>query len=106
MKQRRFSRADSRHPRIRQRAVGYYIFVLMSFLGGPSYAEIVTDGTVGPVQNLAGPDFLIGAELGTIRGTNLFHSFKTFNIHTGESGTYTGPSSIDNVVRRVTGGES
>ncbi len=77
----------------------------MSFLGGPSSAEIVTDGTVGPVQNLAGPDFQIGSELGTIRGANLFHSFQTFNIYTGESATYTGSASIENVISRITGGE-
>lgn len=105
MKQRSFGRFDSHHPCIWRCVVVCCAFVLMSFFGGPSSAEIVTDGTVGPVQNLAGPDFQIGAELGTIRGANLFHSFQTFNIYTGESATYTGPASIENVISRITGGE-
>ena len=105
MKQRSFGQFDSHHPCIWRCVVVCCAFVLMSFFGGPSSAEIVTDGTVGPVQNLAGPDFQIGSELGTIRGANLFHSFQTFNIYTGESATYTGPASIENVISRITGGE-
>lgn len=105
MKQRNFGRFDSHHPCIWRCVVVCCAFVLMSFFGGPSSAEIVTDGTVGPVQNMAGPHFQIGSELGTIRGANLFHSFQTFNIYTGESATYTGPASIENVISRITGGE-
>jgi filamentous hemagglutinin family protein len=54
---------------------------------------------------LTGPDFEISATLGSTRGANLFHSFQTFSIDTGESATFTGPGSIDNVISRVTGGE-
>ncbi len=53
---------------------------------------------------LAGPNFDIGAALGTQAGANLFHSFTHFNINTGESATFSGPASIDNVISRVTGG--
>ena len=105
MKQRSFNRFDNHHPCIWRCVVACCAFVLMSFFSRPSSAEIVTDGTVGPVQNLAGPDFQIGSGLGTIRGANLFHSFQTFNIYTSESATYTGPASIDNVISRITGGE-
>jgi filamentous hemagglutinin family protein len=69
-------------------------------------AGISTDGTVGPATTLAGPDFRVGAELGTIRGTNLFHSFRVFNVLTGESATFTGPGRIANVIARVTGGSA
>jgi filamentous hemagglutinin family protein len=54
---------------------------------------------------LTGRDFEISATLGSTRGANLFHSFQTFSIDTGESATFTGPGSIDNVISRVTGGE-
>ncbi len=104
MNQARFSRPKCR-PRIWQHAIGFCVFIVLSLIGAPSSAEIATDGTVGPAQNLTGPDFHIGADLGAIRGTNLFHSFQTFNIHTGESATFTGPDSINNVISRVTGGE-
>lgn len=68
-------------------------------------AQVVTDGTLGPAQNLTGPDFSIGANLGTRAGDNLFHSFGTFNVNTGQSATFTGPAGLDNVVSRVTGGD-
>ena len=67
------------------------------------YAEAITDGTVGKVQSLNGK-FEIPASLGTTSGTNLFHSFQTFNINSGESATFTGSDNILNVISRVTGG--
>ena len=67
-------------------------------------AQIETDGTMGAAQVLAGPNFDIGAALGTQAGANLFHSFKHFNVNTGQSATFSGPASIDNVISRVTGG--
>ncbi len=67
---------------------------------------IITDGSVGtgPATDLAGPDFAITAGLGSRQGTNLFHSFSTFNINAGESATFSGPASIRNIISRVTGG--
>ncbi len=35
---------------------------------------------------------------------NLFHSFRTFNLARGEIADFTGPSSVKNVLTRVTGG--
>jgi filamentous hemagglutinin family protein len=68
---------------------------------------MVTDGTVGsePATELQGPNYMISDDLGEHRGRNLFHSFDRFNIHTGESATFTGPSTVENIVSRVTGGE-
>ena len=43
-----------------------------------AYAEVVTDGTMGAVQNLAG-QMQIPQDLGKMAGNNLFHSFQTFN---------------------------
>jgi filamentous hemagglutinin family protein len=71
-----------------------------------SQADVVTDGTVGPRQSLSGPDMRIGAELGTTRGSNLFHSFQIFNIGSGQTATFTGPDRITNVISRVTGGKA
>ncbi len=69
-----------------------------------AHGQMATDGTVGPKQSLSGPNYAIGADLGTQRGANLFHSFQTFNINTGESATFTGPGGLQNVISRVTGG--
>src|SRR5687768_18446308 len=74
-------------------------------VAGPVQAQIVTDGTVGPKVSLSGGQIEIGADLGTRRGDNLFHSFEKFGIATGQTATFTGPGTIKNVISRVTGGE-
>src|ERR671910_1478533 len=71
----------------------------------PVQAQIVTDGTLGPKVSLQGGEIKIGADLGSRRGANLFHSFEKFGITTGQSATFTGPGDIKNVISRVTGGE-
>lgn len=69
-------------------------------------AQITTDGTVGAAQALVGPNFVIPENLGTLTGTNLFHSFWNFNINTGETATFTTTTTnLDNVISRVTGGD-
>jgi large exoprotein involved in heme utilization and adhesion len=42
----------------------------------PVQAQIVTDGSVGRKVTLSGGEIKIGANLGTRRGDNLFHSFE------------------------------
>jgi filamentous hemagglutinin family protein len=83
-----------------------------AFALGPtkeSAAQIATDGSLGPpAQALIGPNYTIDSTLGTTRGSNLFHSFGAFNVHTGESATFTSsqPAPVTNVLARVTGGQS
>jgi filamentous hemagglutinin family protein len=72
------------------------------------YAEITFDGTTGPKIELSGPDYLISADNGKLRGNNLFHSFDKFNLNKGESATFTGANlsiekSIENIIGRITG---
>src|SRR4051794_23729831 len=74
-------------------------------VAAPVQAQIVTDGSVGPKVSLSGGEIEIGADLGTRRGDNLFHSFEKFGIATGQTATFTGPGAIKNVISRVTGGE-
>lgn len=73
-------------------------------------AQVVTDGSVGPQVSLSGTAIDIGHELGTTRGTNLFHSFREFNVNAGQTVTFTGPPAdrapITNVIGRVTGGHA
>ncbi|MDM8548505.1 filamentous hemagglutinin N-terminal domain-containing protein [Desulfobacterales bacterium HSG2] len=85
------------------------VMILLSIsLVVPIQAQITLDGTVGSVgeSHLQGPDYDIRAEYGKQAGANLFHSFQQFNIHTGESATFTGPDSVRNIISRVTGGEA
>ncbi len=72
----------------------------------PAVAEVVTDGTMGAVQQLSGPRFTIDQSLGRLSGQNLFHSFERFNLQNGESAHFTGQPSIQNVISRVTGGSA
>ena len=74
----------------------------------PASAQIRTDTSLGrPAQTLNGPNYLIPQTLGVVAGNNLFHSFQTFNIQTGESAVFTTASaSLANVIARVTGGSA
>lgn len=86
------------------------VVTLILLIGHPAAAQISTDGSLGPEIDLngQGPDYTIPDTLGTIAGSNLYHSFDQFNINTGESATFTNGSggSIQNVISRVTGGQS
>ena len=70
-----------------------------------SDAQVSLDGSLGTKGPLTGLDYVIPAEVGKQQGSNLFHSFGTFNVQQGESVTFTGPDSIQNVIARVTGGQ-
>jgi len=68
------------------------------------WAGAILDGsTSGGLTTSYTGDFTIPHTDGTTIDSNLFHSFSDFNINTGESATFTGPGSIDNVITRVTG---
>jgi len=73
--------------------------------GSDSFAEVLTDGSVGIVENLSGPNFQVRAELGRQNGSNLFHSFSQFNLSNGESVVFTGSPLVENIISRVTGGD-
>jgi filamentous hemagglutinin family protein len=79
--------------------------VLLQALLAISQAQTTLDGSLGPRGPLTGPNYRIGAELGQIRGSNLFQSFGQFNVPTEGSATFTGPNTIANIVSRVTGGQ-
>ena len=69
---------------------------------------IKLDGTAGSAGKLAlpGPDYEIKAKFGKQSGANLFHSFEQFNVHKGESATFSGPDSVQNILSRVSGGSA
>jgi filamentous hemagglutinin family protein len=83
----------------------------------PSQGLVVRDGSLGdpglPLEVPSGIDptgagvqYLITHEMGElVGGRNLFHSFDRFGIGSGETATFTGPDSVENVVSRVTGGD-
>jgi filamentous hemagglutinin family protein len=85
--------------------------LLASVPCGVGEAQITLDGSLGgPSGPLNGPDYQIDSTLGVMSGSNLFHSFREFNLRTMgstiESATFTNtqPVTISNVISRVTGG--
>ena len=65
-------------------------------------AEVILNATGARLDG----NISITAAMGETRGGNLFHSFNVFNVLSGESATFSGPGSINNVISRVTGGTS
>ena len=79
--------------------------LFLSTLPTVTQAQITLDGSLGPKGPLTGPAYTIDVKVGQLHGNNLFHSFGQFNVHTSESATFTGPSTVENVIGRVTGGQ-
>ena len=84
---------------------GFVYFLFGSLFNGLTlWCQVILDGTMGRDGALPGPDYNITQDLGTIEGSNLFHSFSQFNIENGESATFSGAESVSNIFSRVTGG--
>jgi filamentous hemagglutinin family protein len=80
-------------------------------------AQIIPDETLAAESSVVTPDNIRGIESGlaegealrvrisggAIRGSNLFHSFREFNIGEGKGGYFENPAAIENIFSRVTG---
>jgi filamentous hemagglutinin family protein len=68
------------------------------------FAQITPDDTLGAERSLVranGDREQIDG--GVVRGNNLFHSFRAFNIRTGQSVYFQNPAGIENIIGRITG---
>jgi filamentous hemagglutinin family protein len=81
-----------------------FISIIIIQFFSTSHAEITFDGSLGPAIKLRGPNYTIDAAQGNLVGSNLFHSFHSFNLNHGESAAFTGPESVANIIGRITGG--
>ena len=69
---------------------------------------MIPDHTLGAESSVVTPDTIQEMESdrisgGAIRGSNLFHSFREFNIREGRGGYFENPAAIENIFSRVTG---
>lgn len=91
-------------PIFRLKSIPYWLLCSFGCSFSVAYGAVTLDGTVGRGGSLNGPAYAISADLGRQVGANLFHSFGDFSLAKGESATFSGPSSVANVIGRVTGG--
>ncbi|GGA12770.1 hypothetical protein CYANOKiyG1_25930 [Okeania sp. KiyG1] len=68
-------------------------------------AQIVPDNTLGEESSVVNSIDRLKDQIegGAIRGSNLFHSFKEFNIREGKSVYFANPNGIENILTRITG---
>jgi filamentous hemagglutinin family protein len=73
-------------------------------------ANVALDNSLGQSGTVAitgvpgAQDYAVDQTAGLLVGSNLFFSFAKFSLATGESATFNGPMSVQNVLARVTGG--
>jgi filamentous hemagglutinin family protein len=90
-------------------AIALLAWILPALVVSPVRAEVTVDGSLGapdgPIDKVDN-NYQITENLGKVHGGNLFHSFGQFSLNTGETATFTGPSPIQNILSRVTGGST
>jgi filamentous hemagglutinin family protein len=73
--------------------------------GDRASAQIIPDETLGNEPSLVTPieEQVDRIDGGAIRGSNLFHSFREFNVGEGRGAYFANPAAIANIFSRVTG---
>ncbi|WP_422665716.1 filamentous hemagglutinin N-terminal domain-containing protein [Anabaena sp. PCC 7938] len=82
-----------------------YLLALLisSFTAKKAIAQIVPDNTLPVNSQVQSGCSICEINGGTIRGVNLFHSFKEFSVPTGGEALFNNSSAIQNILTRVTG---
>jgi filamentous hemagglutinin family protein len=91
-----------------------YLLLLSGYLclfPGSAIAQIIPDSSLGPESSRTVPNTINNLPSdkitgGAIRGVNLFHSLREFNISEGRGAYFENSSGITNIFTRVTGGKS
>jgi filamentous hemagglutinin family protein len=87
------------------------VFVCLLLFPSKTFAQIIPDNTLGSESSRTVSDTINNLSIdrltgGAIRGSNLFHSFREFNIGEGRGAYFENPIGITNIFTRVTGGNS
>ena len=78
----------------------------------PATAQLVPDTSLGAEHTLVAPNENIKGipadriDGGAVRGGNLFHSFREFNVSEGRGVFFANPAGVENILTRVTGGNA
>ncbi|MBD1858019.1 MULTISPECIES: filamentous hemagglutinin N-terminal domain-containing protein [Leptolyngbya] len=82
-----------------------FLCTVLLLSGAVAQAQIVPDGTLGSERSSIAPRLSGGDQIegGAIRGSNLFHSFRDFNVGEGARVYFANPTGIQNILTRVTG---
>jgi filamentous hemagglutinin family protein len=102
---------DSNLRRVRRYRLSSLLLVSFFGLVDIAHSDVVLDGSMGGSLNQSvgagnGATYNITANLGKTQGGNLFHSFSSFDVGSGEIAQFSGPTSIANIIARVTGGQN
>ncbi len=82
---------------------------ILSTPPSPIHAQLIPDNSLGSENSRITPNILIQGlpadqiEGGAMRGVNLFHSFRDFNVANGQRVYFANPNGISNILTRVTG---
>ncbi len=77
--------------------------VLTSAVALPAASQIIPDNTLSINSQVAPSCTVCTIDGGTVRGVNLFHSFKEFSVPTGGAAWFNNSAAIQNILTRVTG---
>ena len=87
----------------------FLINYILSNISLKTNAQLIQDNTLGNENSIITPNQQIRGDIaeyiegGTIRGEDLFHSFREFNINELQRVYFANPSGIENILIRVTG---
>jgi filamentous hemagglutinin family protein len=88
--------------------LGYLTFSGIALSSGVSLAQVVPDATLGNESSVVTPSVIRDVPSdringGAVRGNNLFHSFREFNVGAGRGVYFTNPDGVARILTRVTG---
>ncbi|MBD2182875.1 two-partner secretion domain-containing protein [Aerosakkonema funiforme] len=84
--------------------ISLLVLPIVLLLDAPVSSQILSDRTVGTTVTPNVETNTDRIDGGTIRGSNLFHSFQEFNIESGRSVYFSNPAGIINIFTRIIGG--
>ncbi|XWK89926.1 MAG: S-layer family protein [Phormidium sp.] len=88
--------------------LGLLTFSGIALSGQLSLAQVVPDATLGNESSVVTPSVIRGLPSdqingGAVRGNNLFHSFREFNVGAGRGVYFANPDGVARILTRVTG---